>query len=182
MIQAGSESDAAIITKSGIVTNFYIWHEAWPQQPTAHEFASISPGDLISVYVYVGDSSGKIDPSGNYAYLTIQDQTVWQKYSASTKLGSSFGFSATSAEWIIERPFVSGAFPELSDYSFLEMTGAYVLPATGTTMIPYSKAENVQLTMRGNYDGPWYDNNVLSTVTGDSYCSNCMWFYWKNFH
>lgn len=49
-------------------------------------------------------------------------------------------------------------------------------------MIPYSKAENVQLTMRGNYDGPWYDNNVLSTVTGDSYCSNCMWFYWKNFH
>jgi len=120
VIQAGSESDAAIITKSGIVTNFYIWHEAWPQQPTAHEFASISPGDLISVYVYVGDSSGKIDPSGNYAYLTIQDQTVWQKYSASTKLGSSFGFSATSAEWIIERPFVSGAFPELSDYSFLD--------------------------------------------------------------
>ena len=46
-----------------------------------------------------------------------------------------------------------------------------------------SKAASVQLTMRQNYDSPFlYDDNVLSTVTGDAYCSNCMVFYWKNFH
>jgi hypothetical protein len=184
VVQAGTEQDSAILTKTGILEKYYVWTEAWPQQPTATQIASIFPGDFIVVYVYVGDSKGNIDPSGGYAWFTMQNQTDWEEYTTPpTKLGKSFGFSGTSAEWIIERPIVSGAFPELSDYSFLDLDGAYVLPATGTTMETYSKAASVQLTMRQNYDSPFlYDDNVLSTVTGDAYCSNCMVFYWKNFH
>jgi hypothetical protein len=82
----------------------------------------------------------------------------------------------------VERPYVSGGFPKLSDYSFLQMSAAYVLPATGGTMIPYSKAASMQLTMRNKDDAPWGDNNVLSTLIAATGCPECMNFYWKNFH
>jgi hypothetical protein len=187
VVQAGSEQDAAKMINNGILTNFFVWTEVWPQQPTANQVASIFPGDLIVVYVYVGDSQGNVDPSGDYAWFTMQNQTEWQEYSTPpTKLGKNFGFAGTSAEWIIERPIVGGVFLELSDYSFLEMDGAYVLPKTGaplTGMIPYSKAATVRLTMYQDYDPPFlYDNNVLSTVTEDKYCSSCMVFNGQNFH
>jgi hypothetical protein len=181
VVQAGTEQDVTV-TKQGEVASFYAWTEVWPQQPTAHKVFSVSPGDLIVVDVFVGDSQGNVDPSGNYAWFTIQDQTSWETFTGSTKLNAGFGFSATSAEWIVERPLVGGTFPELSDYSSVLLTGAWVLPAKGTTLIPYSKAENLQLTMRGSNWAPWYDNNVLSTVAGDPYCPTCMNFYWKNFH
>ncbi|MGA2097390.1 MAG: G1 family glutamic endopeptidase [Candidatus Acidiferrum sp.] len=180
VVQAGTEQDAAIMTKTGILTQYYIWTEVWPQEPTAKQIASAFPGDIISVYLYVGDSSGEIDPTGNYVWFTIENETEGQLYYSHTKLGTSFGFTGVSAEWIVERPIVGGYFLELPDYSFVELDGAYVLK--NTTWTTYSKAATVQLTMRGNYDAPWYDNNVLSTVTTDAYDDTEMIFYWKGFH
>ena len=60
------------------------------------------------------------------------------------------------------------------------MASALVL--TGTKVIPYSKAENQQITMYGSYKAPWYDNNVLSTVSSVTGSADWMQFYWKNFH
>ncbi len=180
VVQAGTEHDA-VSTSYGAFITTYAWTEAWPQQPTAHEIFTVSPGDVVYAYVYVGDSAGNINPSGGYAWFTVEDETHFKLFIGSTKLGTSFGFSATSAEWIVERPWVNDGFPEFSAYGSIEMTAAYVLPATGSTMIPYSKAVSVQLTMRNKGDAPSGDNNVLSTVKAAS-CSECMWFYWKNFN
>ena len=60
------------------------------------------------------------------------------------------------------------------------MTGA-VLLAKATTSIPYSKAQNQQITMReeGNLQP---DDNVLSTVSSVTGHADSMQFFWKNFH
>jgi hypothetical protein len=61
------------------------------------------------------------------------------------------------------------------------MTGAVVLLEKGTTSVPYSKAQNQQITMHEEYNlQP--DNNVLSTVSSVTSHPSSMQFYWKNFH
>ena len=164
--------------------------------PTRSKFSTCRREIRSSPYVYVGDSQGNINPLGDYAWFLIQDLDPlnFQLFVGSTKLGKSFGFLGTSAEWIVERPVVSGYFHELSDYRSLAMSGAGFVPFGATSTIPYSQATNIyvnpfapvsqlqQLTMTDSNTPPWYDNNVLSTVSGSSSCSTCMSFTWKNYH
>jgi hypothetical protein len=191
LVQAGTEQDCIDIGK-GFMTNYYAWTEAYPQQPTAQEVFSVSPGHSMYVYVYVGDSNGKMDPSaGDYAWFIVQDQNTGQTFVSSTLLGPNFGFVGNSAEWIVERPIVNGYFPELSDYGSVQMSDATFLTFGAT--IPYSKATDfsvnplgaasqiLQLTMTGSDVAPYYDNNVLSTVTGSTSCTSCMTFSWVHF-
>jgi hypothetical protein len=192
VVQAGTEMDS-LSMGSGTATNYYAWTEAYPQQPTAHEVFSVSPGDPIFVFVYVGDSKGNITPVGSYAWFLIQDLTNGHLFLGNTKLGSSFGFLGTSAEWIVERPYVNNGFPQLSDYGSLLIYDATFIPFGGSTSIPYAAATNSslnvfapfsqiqQLTMTGSYWAPWYDNNVMSTVVQDN-PNTCMTFYWRNFN
>ena len=193
VVQAGTEQDA-VSMGSGVSYSYYAWTEAYPQQLFAQQVFNVSPGDPIFTFVFVGDSAGNINPVGDYAWFLIQDLKSAQLFAGSTKLGKNFGFLGTSAEWIVERPFVSGGFPELSDYRSVEMSGAGFVPFGWTTTIPYSQATNIkvnpfapfaqlqQLTMTGSNTSPWYDNNVLSTVSESSSCTTCMSFTWKNLH
>jgi Peptidase A4 family len=193
LVQAGTEQDCIDFGK-GFMTNYYAWTEAYPQQPTAQQVFSVSPGHSMSAFVYVGDSKGNMNPSGgNYAWFVIQDQSAAQVFVGSTLLGPSFGFLSNSAEWIVERPVVSGYFPELSDYGSVQMSDATFLGFGATEAIPYSQATDVllnplgtasqiqQLTMTGSDVAPYYDNNVLSTVSKSTSCPSCMLFTWVHF-
>jgi hypothetical protein len=59
------------------------------------------------------------------------------------------------------------------------MASALVLKRT--KVIPYSKVENQQITMRASYL-PEPDNNVLSTVSSATGYADWMQFFWKNFY
>jgi hypothetical protein len=193
LVQDGTEQDC-IDSGKGFMTNYYAWTEAYPQQPFAQEVFSVSPKDPMWVFVYVGDSNGNLDPmGGGYAWFIIQDQKTAQTSVTSLVLWNSFGFVGTSAEWIVERPIVSGYFPQLSDYGSVQMSDATFLTSGGTEAIPYSEATNIsvnpsahssqiqQLTMTGSGLAPYYDNNVLSTVSGSTSCPSCMSFSWVHF-
>ena len=182
LVQAGTEQDAFFIPLSGTVTSYYAWTEVYPNQPM-QELFYVTSGDPISVTVYIGDSKGNVDPSGNYAWFNILDATAGLGLNTFTKLGKDFGFSGSSAEWIVERPYITvlGGYPELAQYSSFEISGASVLPATAKKSIFYSKAENQQITMRENYT-PKPDNNVLSTVGSVTGHADSMQFFWKNFY
>jgi hypothetical protein len=184
LVQCGTEQDA-VETIFGTLTNYYAWTEVVPNQ-LEQEVFSVNSSDLVFASVFVGDSKGNIDPSGGYAWFNVTDYTSGQSFvTPPTALGRTH-FNGSTAEWIVERPCLgncntSPILPELANYGAFGMISAYVLPATGTTMIPYSKAENVQLSMRENYT-PQPDNNVLSTVGSVSGHATWMNFFWKNFH
>ena len=182
LVQAGTEQDATFLLLYGTATNYYAWTEVYPLQPMEEAF-SVSPGDQVDVTVYVGDSKGNVNPSGGYAWFNIIDAMAGFAENISTKLGKGFGFTGNSAEWIMERPYIKalGGYPELAQYTTLKITGAGVLTATGTTSIPYSKAQNQQITMYEEYT-PQPDNDVLSTVSAVTGHSDSMQFSWKNFH
>jgi len=118
-----------------------------------------------------------------YAWFNIFDETLGLGENLSTKLPKGFGFNGNSAEWIVERPFITvlGGYPELAHYASFELSSAVVLPTTATTSIPYSKAENQQITMYEEWNlQP--DDNTLSTVSAVTGHDKSMQFLWKNFH
>jgi len=180
VVQAGTEQDAQDIPPSGTATAYYAWTEAYPQQPTAHQVFIVNPGSQISIAVWVGDSTGSINPHGSYAWFNILDVNSGQTFKHSTKLGTTFGFTASSAEWIVERGFVDGGFFGLAEYGTVEIASALV--QMGSKTVPYSTAANVQITMRNENQDHHNDNDVLSTVSLVTGEPDWMRFYWKNFY
>jgi hypothetical protein len=179
LVQAGTEQDV-VDTPIGLLANYFVWTEVLPNQPTEQEQFSVSSGDLVSANVYVGDSTGRINPNGGYAWLAVTDHTTGQAvYNVSVKMAATF--LANSAEWIVERPLLSSGFPELSNYGSFGMVGADVLTSSGSAMVPYTKVVNNQITMRES-NTPQPDNNVLSTVSLVSGQADWMNFFWKNYH
>jgi hypothetical protein len=182
--QAGTEQDATDMFPFRTATNYYAWTEVIPHQ-SIQEIFNLNPGSTFSVVVYVGDSKGNIDPTGDYAWFNLVDVNSGQEFNTPTKLEKGFGFTGNSAEWIVERPCLgncgstSPIYPEFAEYSIVQITSASVL--TGTKVIPYGTAENQQLTMRASYL-PQPDNNVLSTVSSVTGSADSMKFLWKNFY
>ena len=182
LVQAGTEQDARSLLLFGTATNYYAWTEAYPINGITEAF-SVSPGDDIDVSVWVGNSGGDIDPTGGYAWFSIFDAMTAQQELISTKLGTGFGFTGNSAEWIMERPWITalGGYPELADYNTCEIKQAGVETAAGMAGILYSSAQNQQYTMYEKYT-PQADNDVLSTVSAVSGYPSSIQFSWKNFH
>jgi hypothetical protein len=189
LVQAGTEQNAQSLPLFGTATSYFAWTEICGLtsgcQPM-NQVLSVSPNDGMDVSVYVGDSAGNLNPAGDYAwfYVYVYTATSAQGMSFSTYLGTSFGFTGNSAEWIMERPFISalGSNPklpdaELADYKTCLMTGSVL--TTGS--IPYSYAQTEQITMYEWYT-PQADNNELSTVSAVSGQPSAMLFTWKSFH
>ena len=180
LVQAGTEQDAQYIYPFGTATNYYLWTEVLPNQPTAVEIFGVNSSDLMYVNLWVGDSTGKINPSGGYAWFSINDSTAGQGFHSSTPLGKGFGFKGSTAEWIVERPTISGSLPDFANYGAFGMVNAYVFPPGGKA-IAYSKVANVQVTMR-EQNTPYPDNDVLSTASSATGHADWINFFWKNFH
>jgi hypothetical protein len=185
LVQAGTEQNVTQTTY-GTYTDNYAWVELFPNE-TIQEVFGVYPGNMISVVVYVGDSKGNVDVSGDYAWFDIVDTDAGREYKASAKLGTTKFYGGT-AEWIVERlcqtNCLSKTLPpiyyEFAQYSTFEMADANVW--TGGKYTPYSKVQNVKYTMHGHYLPPWYDDNVLSTVSSVASYDDWMQFFWKNFH
>jgi hypothetical protein len=195
LVQAGTEHDSFHFAPSRSVPVgatadvYYAWTEIYPQQLTAQEVFSVSAGDPITVFVYVGDSNGSINPSGSYAWFFIEDLHSGQSITTSTPLAGPYVYAGNTAEWIVERPCLncgtsSYYFPDLSDYGSLQMKGAYVLPDSGP-MVPYSQAVTGPLAgqeqLEQFYMWSIYNQDVLSLVAQVPGCSSCMLFSWQNF-
>jgi Peptidase A4 family len=183
LIQAGTEQDARSLLPYGTATDYYAWTEVFPQEPIVEAFG-VSPGDNIFAWVFVGDSQGYSDPSGGYAWFSISDSELGVQQVFSTKLGPDVSFSGNSAEWIMERPYITAlsGFPELADYNTCQILASVWENATGGwRSINYSSAQNQQDTMYEWFDVQ-PDNNELSTVSAVSGHPSSIQFSWKSFH
>jgi hypothetical protein len=164
LVQAGTEQDSVELLGYTFVF-YHVWTELLPNQPTEQQVSlPIKAGDDMWVQVLAEHGFSDV-------CFYLWNKTQAQFTDGCTALnGTQIGGS--EAEWIMERPTVSGSYSDLSAYLFATMSNAYAYPASGAP-IPSGTAANRQLTM--------YNNNkalsIVIPVPPDS-----MFFQWINFH
>jgi hypothetical protein len=87
----------------------------------------VHAGDSVDLFVYPGDSSGNINPSGGYGWYSLYNETT--NYSANLSIQKPSGaaaYTGATAEYIMERPYDNGAYSALANYDSAEMNSAWV--------------------------------------------------------
>ncbi len=178
VVQDGTGQDVlSFISGSTIWTirSYYGWKEICCQEPEVR-FSNfpIYPGDEISSYVWMADSSGNISAFGGIAYFWFEDITSGQYAYVSTTFTSGV-FSGNSAEWILERPTISNNLTDLADYVGATVSNPWVHRADNR-WYGYTGGDEItsqQITM---FNGA----NALSTVSPVNV--DHMQFQWLAYH
>jgi hypothetical protein len=123
--------------RNGEVT-YYAWYELLPSTAVRIQSLRIRPGDKMTASVSL------VDGSENRWLVEISDLTRGQSYSRTFRYNSS----RLSAEWIMERPSISGNITTLADFDRVTFTDcqATIENITGTV----SGFPGYQLVMYGD--------------------------------
>ena len=110
LVQAGTEQDSLDIHDLTF-SNYYAWTEFLPQEPfeqIVQDFP-VYPGDEMYVSVWMGDVKSRLDLAGTDGVFWLTNLTT-SKHTILTSPRGSTVVSGSTAEWIVERPTVSGSF------------------------------------------------------------------------
>lgn len=113
LIQTGTSSNSG-----GGSTTYNAWWELLPSAETVINGMTVSPGDLIQSHIFL--------VSGSYG-----SAQTWDIYLNDTSLGEhffkqvSYSSSMLSAEWIEERPAISGSLTTLANFGTADYGQAY---------------------------------------------------------
>jgi hypothetical protein len=147
LYQSGTDSECWVFTSpiDGVVwtfTNYWMWIETLPFSPWAVPNFPISPGDWVSVDIFVADpngntwfqdgSNGGLTPADNSVWFMVYNNTgnlsFWGTLPTTPESGggvSSTGFTGSTAEFIIERPTYNGGPVPLASFGITAMHGCY---------------------------------------------------------
>jgi hypothetical protein len=130
LYQAGTGSEC--LTVLGFqITTYFLWMETLPWSWSEIPNFQVFPGDQISVYIFVANSSDTtVDQDGPSDWPTLHDNNVWFLVNNATS-GASFvgsytagaeslfglesaGSKGRKAEFILERPSINGRLAPLA--------------------------------------------------------------------
>ncbi len=185
LYQSGTDSEClfALGFPFWTVTNYWMWIESLPFPPWAVPNFTVSPGDSISVDIFVADENGTTwYQNGTWGGLTPQDNSVWfMLYNNSRNLSywgtlptaaetggglSSTPFTGSSAEFILERPSIGSpgnyVAQPLAFFLFTAMQGCWYGDAQyGDQRFPLGADGS------SPFDGNLSYLNMLNSATGD---------------
>lgn len=149
VLQAGTEADANCTS-----TLYSFWYEWYPLAETRISFA-ISAGDDVEVEVW---------------YTTTSPYGHAQFFNASTAKATSVAFNppsgttyvGNSAEWVLERPTVSGALSDLANVNDVFLDG-YAYDGT-TYYYPGSNPTNLNTYRVSMICPPWNPSSACPTT------------------
>jgi hypothetical protein len=175
VLQAGTEAD--VTCSAGKNTTFYsVWYEWFPFLETRISGLPIAPGDLVGVQVWYTTAA----PHGHayvLNYTTKKSVTVAFNAPAGTKLAGD------SVEWIVERPTVNGALPDLTNYVADAFNFAYAFQGK-KYFYPGGNASGTTAYKFTMYCSPWSPGSACKTNTPVSYANlygeYSLWFYDEN--
>jgi hypothetical protein len=107
VFQAGTEVDAYADRGGGTAQLYSFWIE-WYPLPETRVGLPVGPGDTVVAEVW------NTSPTNGYAFLENLSTGQYSRYTLTAPSGTTL--QGTSAEWIVERPFVNGAFARLTNY------------------------------------------------------------------
>ncbi len=111
LIQAGTEHDSIDGTSV-----YSVWYELLPNESITIDGMNVSPGDGIQASIRL------VDSVTNKWSIQIADVTTNQAFTQNVFYNSS----RSSAEWIVERPYVNNTLSSLADFNTVTFTGASV--------------------------------------------------------
>jgi len=183
--QAGTDSDVQNILLAWNFTTYDAW--TFFLQPGVGGVLSnftVEPGDEIFSEVWVADAGSSPSLSGLFAIALLEDltrgeSTLVYQCRGSVRNGECTNVNQTqilglSADWILERPEVSGKLPDLANYQSAHMYDAVAQQSNGAWMAYNGNgAVNDQFIMYNSAD-------LMSGAYADS--STEIGFEWYNFH
>jgi hypothetical protein len=182
LVQVGTEQNA--ISGFGYAaTSYYAFTEVWPSQATEAVLTGlpVSPGDQVYASEYLCDSNGVADQSGIYQCGFMYDDRTMQDAPFTVPLGSTH-VAGSEAEWIMERPWLNGALPDMANYGVVSVSGATATNVCGCNTAGLHRrylVTNNNLAMWNDYY-TFDDNNLLSTSTVNGPPN--MLFQWQGYH
>jgi hypothetical protein len=179
LVQAGTEQECTNFNFWFInitSTTYYAWTEFLPQQPIEQVISglTVNPGDQIFTEVWMGNAGSSPTLSGVFGIFLVMNLTTGTYSQIYTPVGST-SVSGSEAVWIMERPTVGGALPDLANYGTALMFNASARKANasgGQGYIAYQGARNKQISMINGSD-------TLSSVTPVT--ASSMLFTWQHF-
>ncbi len=173
LVQSGTDSESYDISFFGNEWNFQnysMWIESLPYAPYYLPNFPVSPGDEISVSIFLADQNG--NTTFYNGDLTPNDDSVWfMIYNLSTNnsywgtVPKPAGFSGSTVDFIVEAPQVNGSTTNLADFGLAGMHDAYFADSWfGFSSLDYNGSEpNV---------GTLNDITMLNFGSGDTLASS----------
>jgi hypothetical protein len=111
--QAGTAAQCD--TSSNPKPTYYAWWEMWPTNSIQTMPLSIKPGDTIMTNVTYN--------ANNTSYsMLVNDKTTNRNYTKTATCASGLTCSRQTAEWIVERPTLNGAYTPLANWGTMNLT------------------------------------------------------------
>ena len=171
--QAGTAAQCS--TGSTPTVTYYAWWEMYPTNTIQVMPLTIKPGDTIQATVTYSASTK------NYT-MTVLDKTSAKSYNKVAACASGLTCARQSAEWIVERPSLNGAYTPLANWSTMSLTNNQAATAMGTfngvsapNYQPVSAFTNTPINMV-NYP---YTGVTLATVNSLNQTGNRFGDSWK---
>jgi hypothetical protein len=133
---------------SGKTVQYYAWWEMYPTNVIQHMPLSVSPGNSVTATVTYS--------SGNYA-MRVVNHSKMTSYTRNATCASNLTCSRSSAEWIIERPSVSGSYTALANWGNMQLYNDTA--AASTNLLPISSYTYRPINMINS------NNKSLATVS-----------------
>jgi hypothetical protein len=89
----------------------------------------VNPGDLVEVWVWVGDANGRLTQWGQYGWYFLWNASQGTVSSTSAPLAAPF--SGATAEWIMERPSEQIISYGFADFVYAEIHDAEAWDTNG---------------------------------------------------
>jgi hypothetical protein len=128
VLQAGTETDLDCVSGA----SYYAWVEWFPNSEIRVTNLMVSPGDLVSVSVFIATDSSK--------HLSIENLTTQQSVALAMTPPPGTKFVGNSIEWVVERPTINNAaLSKLTNYLLNPWTNisAVVFPRLSGTPVTY---------------------------------------------
>jgi len=176
VLQDGTGQDAIGTNFFGIkwtMASIYAWAEFFPLDMQVLPNFKVGPGDHMLGQVWMGNAGSVPTLSGVFGVCFLQNLSNGSASYVYITPPAGTTFTGSSAEWIMERPTIDGALPDLSDYGAAMMLNAWAQRTDGTLVAPSGNPYSVQITMTDAAGA------IMSTVTRLS--NSSMVFNWLAF-
>jgi len=172
IFQSGTDSESWNFGFFGwTFTNYWMWIEDFPNPPWGVTNFPVSPGDHVSVDIFLADENGQTwFSNGSWGRLTKQDNSVWFMLYNYTNGSSFWGtlpssrFVGSTAEFIVERPSDSNNNPyPLGMFMIASMSNGWYADSN------YGEREFWPVLCAGSspFDGTLNYLNMKSSSTND---------------
>jgi hypothetical protein len=154
VLQAGTEADA-YCSGSTTSTFYSAWIEWYPYSESRISGFPVAAGD--DMYVEVWNTSSTV----GFAYMINLNTGQDVEFELTPPSGTTL--VGNSAEWVVERPGVSGGLATLSDYALDYFSGAQAQNFARNVFLPGNKTSSFPVDMLDNNGNPASDVTLLGS-------------------